>query len=112
MQSRQTLSRRWKLATRLIVESGVRVDATEDQSVQAVMDQSDIFADDSEMNYDSPPPSTNKPRETPGPKDSRFQDDEAHEVALKQELESIRKINRVVEGVVDSLEKAKGNMEV
>ena len=38
--------------------------------------------------------------------------EEAREAALQQELENVRKINTVVEGVVESLEKAKGNMEV
>jgi hypothetical protein len=37
---------------------------------------------------------------------------EAREAALQQELENVRKINTVIEGVVESLEKAKGNMEV
>jgi hypothetical protein len=37
---------------------------------------------------------------------------EAREAALQQELENVRKINTVIEGVLESLEKAKGNMEV
>ena len=34
------------------------------------------------------------------------------EAALKQELENVRHINEVIEGVVDSLETAKTNMNV
>lgn len=41
-----------------------------------------------------------------------FDSEEAREAALQQELENVRKINQVIEGVVDSLEKAKGNMDV
>jgi hypothetical protein len=43
--------------------------------------------------------------------ESRFSADEAREVSLKAELDSIRNINRVVEDVVASLEKAKANMQ-
>jgi len=79
------------------------------------MDPADDFEDDSDIIFDSPPPSITKPKETPVSKESRYSTEEAREAreaALKQELESIRKINQVVEGVVESLEKAKGNMEV
>ncbi len=36
---------------------------------------------------------------------------EAHEASLRRELASIRNINQVIEGVVTSLERAKGNMD-
>lgn len=36
---------------------------------------------------------------------------EAHEASLRRELASIRNINQVIEGVVSSLERAKGNMD-
>lgn len=35
----------------------------------------------------------------------------AHEAALRRELSSVRSMNQVISGVVDSLEKAKSNME-
>lgn len=40
----------------------------------------------------------------------RNEDD--RETALRAELKSVRDINAVIEGVVESLERAKGNMEV
>lgn len=43
---------------------------------------------------------------------SHLDAEEAREAALQQELENVRKINTVIEGVVESLEKAKGNMDV
>ena len=46
------------------------------------------------------------------PGESRYDAEEAREVALRKELAGIRNINQVVEGVVESLEKAKGNMDV
>lgn len=56
------------------------------------------------------PASSNQANVTPGP--SRFDAEETREVALRKELEGIRNINDVIEGVVDSMEKAKGNMDV
>lgn len=47
---------------------------------------------------------------TPGK--SKYDAEEAREAALRKELEGLRNINEVIEGVVDSLEKAKGNMDV
>lgn len=38
--------------------------------------------------------------------------DEAREASLRQELAGIRSINEVVEGVIESLERAKGNIVV
>jgi hypothetical protein len=45
-------------------------------------------------------------------KESHYTTEEAREVALRRELESIRNVNRVIEGVVESLQKAKDNMAV
>ena len=45
-------------------------------------------------------------------RESRQTAEEEREAALRQELENIRKINEVLEGVHSSLEKAKNNMEV
>ena len=43
---------------------------------------------------------------------ARFDADEAREVALRAELDGLRGINEVIEGVVSSLDRAKQNMEV
>ncbi|KAF1829599.1 hypothetical protein BDW02DRAFT_509536 [Decorospora gaudefroyi] len=43
-------------------------------------------------------------------KESHYTTEEAREAALRKELESIRNVNRVIEGVVESLQKAKDNM--
>lgn len=44
--------------------------------------------------------------------ESRYDSEEAREASLRNELESVRSINQVMEGVIESLERAKGNMEV
>ncbi|KAI9798450.1 MAG: hypothetical protein M1825_005357 [Sarcosagium campestre] len=49
----------------------------------------------------------NRPRST----EPRFDIDEAREASLQRELDGVRNINAVLEGVVSSLERAKGNME-
>ena len=46
------------------------------------------------------------------PAQSKFDAEEAREAALRKELDGVRQINKVIEGVVDSLEKAKDNMDV
>jgi hypothetical protein len=51
----------------------------------------------------------------PRPEESRYDAEEAEksrDAQLRQELENVRKINQVIEGVVESLEKAKNNMDV
>lgn len=45
-------------------------------------------------------------------KESHYTTEEAREVALRKELESVRNVNKVIEGVVESLQKAKDNMNV
>jgi hypothetical protein len=45
-------------------------------------------------------------------KQSHYTTEEAREAALRRELESIRNVNKVIEGVVESLQKAKDNMAV
>ncbi|KAF1983634.1 hypothetical protein K402DRAFT_308484, partial [Aulographum hederae CBS 113979] len=42
---------------------------------------------------------------------SRYVNEEACDAALRKELESVRNVNKVIEDVVQSLEKAKGNMD-
>jgi hypothetical protein len=69
--------------------------------------------DDFELILDSPVPATSSPKKIPhrsnAPSKPRT-DEESRQASLKQELESIQKINEVIEGVIDSLEKAKENV--
>lgn len=44
--------------------------------------------------------------------ETRYDAEEARNAALQRELEGVRSINEVIEGVVSSLERAKGNMDV
>lgn len=53
-------------------------------------------------------PESSQPRNA----DTLYDQEEAREAALRNELESVRNINQVIEGVVESLDRAKGNMEV
>lgn len=45
-------------------------------------------------------------------KESHYTAEEAREAALRRELESVRNVNKVIEGVVESLQKARNNMDV
>lgn len=45
-------------------------------------------------------------------KESHYTTEEAREAALRQELMSVRNVNKVIEGVVESLQKARDNMDV
>ncbi|OJD18086.1 hypothetical protein AJ78_01858 [Emergomyces pasteurianus Ep9510] len=61
-------------------------------------------------------PATEETRTTPEANYGRnngtqYDREEAREAYLRNELESVRNINRVVEGIIDSLDRAKGNME-
>jgi hypothetical protein len=42
----------------------------------------------------------------------KFEDGESREVSLRNELENVRKVNEAIEGVIESLDKAKGSMRV
>lgn len=44
--------------------------------------------------------------------DSRYDSEVDREATLRRELAGVRNINEVIEGAVESLERAKGNMEV
>lgn len=57
------------------------------------------------------PESAERP-ETPANQNARFDAEEARETALRRELEGVRNINQVIEGVIATLDKAKGNMNV
>jgi hypothetical protein len=54
--------------------------------------------------------STNTSASLPG--ESRYDAEKAREEVLQKELEGVRSINEVIEGVISSLERAKGNMDV
>ncbi|PBP25447.1 hypothetical protein BUE80_DR003861 [Diplocarpon rosae] len=43
--------------------------------------------------------------------ESKYDTEQARETTLQRELESVRSINEVIEGVISSLETAKGNMD-
>jgi len=45
-------------------------------------------------------------------KESHYTTEDDREAALRKELENVRGVNRVIEGVVESLEKARSNMDV
>lgn len=96
------------------------------QSAADEMDKLQLSDEDTEDLWTSPSKRQKKPRSVnddvdPGdmPESSHprngetlYDQEEAREVALRNELESVRNINQVIEGVVESLERAKGNMEV
>lgn len=89
------------------------------QHTAKTMATSDIGALDlSDSDDDSLLASPSKPQpRTHATKDqrtgeSRYDAEEARNAALQRELEGVRSINEVIEGVVSSLERAKGNMEV
>lgn len=44
--------------------------------------------------------------------ESKYDAEQARNAALQKELEGVRNINEVIEGVISSLETAKGNMDV
>ena len=49
---------------------------------------------------------------TPANQGSRYDAEEVREAALRRELEGVRNINQVIEGVISTLEGAKGDMGV
>lgn len=80
------------------------------------LDTDDLFASPSHFpkkthkRTPSEPSNTQEPQSAPDldTEEARL---EAHEASLRRELAGIRSINQVIEGVVDSLERAKGNMD-
>jgi hypothetical protein len=78
-------------------------------------DTEDLFAS---------PSRASKPKQKSSPKsessnvlpqrnaESKYDAEQARDAALRKELESVRSINEVIEGVVSSLDAAKGNMDV
>ena len=99
-----------------MARSGVSLPGLESLSL------SDSDADDTEDLFASPSVPTKKRRPEQRPEISNSHppahtsDTEpdhlaAHEASLRRELSSVRTMNQVISGVVDSLEKAKSNME-
>lgn len=92
------------------------------------MDDLNLSDSDTDALFDTPAARKNKQRaQEPGAgadagegaaaskargKESHYTAEEAREAALRQELESVRNVNKVIEGVVESLQKAKDNMGV
>lgn len=56
-----------------------------------------------------PRPEPQQPRNTG---DTMFDRQEARETALQNELQTVRKVNLVIENLLGSIDSAKGNMEV
>jgi hypothetical protein len=75
-------------------------------------DTEDLFASPSQTPSRSAKLPKTEEDETPAqPRgESKYDAEAAREAALKKELESLRNMNNVIEGVISSLEKAKGNM--
>jgi hypothetical protein len=72
----------------------------------------DLNSSDHEDAFASPPNPGSGRSKTPVNHSSRFDTEEAREAALRKELEGVRKVNEVIEGVIGTLERAKGNMGV
>lgn len=73
-------------------------------------DTDDLFASPSKASKTATKPGSKPEGQRNG--ESKYDAEEAREAALKKELDGVRSINEVIEGVVSSLECAKGNMEV
>jgi hypothetical protein len=73
-------------------------------------DTDDLFASPSKASKPATKPNSKPEGQRNG--ESKYDAEEAREAALRKELEGVRSINEVIEGVVSSLECAKGNMEV
>ncbi|RYO74257.1 hypothetical protein DL766_002224 [Monosporascus sp. MC13-8B] len=69
-------------------------------------DNEDLFASPSKKSAKEP-----EGPKTPPSQNSRYDDSgDAREAALRRELEGVRNINELIEGVIGTLERAKGNM--
>jgi hypothetical protein len=79
-------------------------------------DAEDLFASPSRTSKPTKTPTANASESTNAPPqrntESKYDTEQARTNALQKELESVRSINEVIEGVISSLECAKGNMDV
>lgn len=90
------------------------------------MDRLQLSDSDSDVLWDSPSKRGKKklnqaaikqensppPADTDRDEETLFDRQEAREAALRNELRVVRNVNQVIEGLLGSLDKAKGNMEV
>ena len=74
-------------------------------------DTEDLFASPSRASKPTQK-STKQTELAPRKEESKYDAEQAREASLQRELESVRSINDVIEGVVNSLDCAKGNMDV
>lgn len=85
----------------------------------------DLQLSDSDIDVDSPtaakhhphpvdasPPASPSGAPKPQRAESRYTTEEARDAALRHELDQVRGVNKVIEDVIESLEKAKNNMNV
>jgi hypothetical protein len=70
-------------------------------------DHEDLFASPSKEAK-----AVQEPPRTPANQNTPFDAEEAREAALRKELEGVRSINESIEGLLETLERAKGNMGV
>lgn len=97
------------------------------RSAAEEMERLDLSDEDTEDLWNSPSKRGNQksfkrstPTKSPTPEshiphdagDTMYDRQEAREAALHTELQSVRNINDVIEGLLTSLDNAKGNMEV
>jgi hypothetical protein len=78
-------------------------------------DNEDLFASPSKVSKQTQKSNTKSSENNALPQrngESKYDAEQAREASLKKELESVRSINEVIEGVVSGLECAKGNMDV
>jgi len=78
-------------------------------------DNEDLFASPSRTSKTTqklPTKQADSNAQAPRNAESKYDTEQAREATLQRELESVRSINEVIEGVVSSLETAKGNMDV
>lgn len=73
------------------------------------MDSQDTSSQNDQLDeslWDSPSKPESKPAKP------AYQDQEARDGSLRQELDHVRQVNEAIEGVIQSLRKAKDNMKV
>lgn len=75
-------------------------------------DTEDLFASPSKASKQSQKPNAKSDAPSNRNVESKYDAEQARETSLRRELESVRSINEVIEGVVSSLDVAKGNMDV
>jgi hypothetical protein len=68
--------------------------------------------DDTEHDDPFASPKSEEQPKTPANQNTRFDAEAAREAALRRELEGVRNINQVIEGVIATLERSKENMSV